>query len=88
MCLVYCPLLFLPLCCAVAVIGHLSVDSAHQKNKNCVIIIIIITNIITCFVNFERRKYSSTRGASVANRIISVCGIFNGRPVLTKDLLN
>jgi hypothetical protein len=30
-CLVYCPLLFVFVCCALSVIGHLTVDSAHSQ---------------------------------------------------------
>jgi hypothetical protein len=28
-CFIYCPLLFMSVCCAVSVIGLLAVDSAH-----------------------------------------------------------
>jgi hypothetical protein len=29
LCPVHCPLLFVFICCAVSVVGHLAVDSAH-----------------------------------------------------------
>ena len=32
MCPVYCPLFFMPLCCAVSVIERLAVDPARYKN--------------------------------------------------------
>jgi hypothetical protein len=29
LCIVHCPFLFVPVCCAVSVIGHVAVDFAH-----------------------------------------------------------